>query len=369
MGDKYVLLPGPHKKVLKMSETSEAQVPVPQEDPFGLGESGTGRLKLFAWIVILFVVLLGSVFMSLTMGQVDMPISEIAQLLRADEHSLRREILVNLRLPRAVAAAFLGIGLAMCGLAMQAVVRNPLADPYLMGISSGAGLGAATSILWLGSAGPALPVLAFMGSLVAGAMVFVLGSKGRAQAHRLILAGLAMNVLCSSLTGLLVFFNIDPQRLQNLSFWLMGSLAPAEWGILPFPVIVTLLGAFFLWFQGRNLNLISLDDDESRSLGANPQKLRLIYLIVTALITSALTAFFGIIGFVGLIIPHIMRFFVGGDHLKLAPLTALAGGIFMVLVDTLARTAADAEIPLGVITGAIGSPFFFWLLLRPSSRN
>jgi iron complex transport system permease protein len=352
-----------------MSDQSGSETVVLQKDASPFKTGVFGRMKLIASILILFVILLGSIFLSLTMGQVDMPINEIVQHLGGDEQSLRREIVVNLRLPRAVAAAFLGIGLAMCGLAMQAVVRNPLADPYLMGISSGAGLGAATSILWLGSKGPALPVLAFMGSLIAGAMVFALGSKGRSQAHRLILAGLAMNVLCSSLTGLLVFFNVDPQRLQNLSFWLMGSLAPAEWGILPFPVIVTSLGAFFLWFQGRNLNLISLDDDESRSLGASPQKLRLIYLIVTALITSALTAFFGIIGFVGLIIPHIMRFFVGADHLKLAPLTALCGGIFMVLVDTLARTAADAEIPLGVITGAIGSPFFFWLLLRPGNRG
>jgi iron complex transport system permease protein len=326
------------------------------------------HLKLFLWILGLFILLFLSVVLSVRLGQVSISLVEIKDLIFDDEPTLKREIIFNLRLPRAVAGVLTGFGLAICGLAMQAVVRNPLADPYLMGISSGAGLGAAASILWLGSKGPALPFMAFLGSLGAGAMVFVLGSRSRSPVYRLILAGLAMNVLCSSLTGLLVFFNVDPQRLQNLSFWLMGSLAPASWDILIWPAIITVLGVFFFWFQGRNLNLISLDDDESRSLGANPQRLRLIYLILTALVTSSITAFFGIIGFVGLIIPHIMRFFVGGDHLRLAPLTALSGGIFMVLVDAAARTAADAEIPLGVITGAIGAPFFFWLLLRPSKQ-
>lgn len=330
---------------------------------------GYGGPRLFVWVAVLLAVLVGSIALSLTMGPVEMPLAEVASLLGSDTHSLRREIVVNLRLPRALAAAFLGMGLALCGLAMQAVVRNPLADPYLMGISSGAGLGAAASILWLGAAGPTLPAMAFAGALSAGGLVFALGSRGRAPVHMLILAGLAMNVLCSSFTGLLVFLNVDPQRLQNLSFWLMGSLAPATWAVLPFPASVTLLGAFFFWFQGRNLNLVSLDDDESRSLGASPRRLRLAFLAVTALMTSALTAFFGIIGFVGLIIPHIMRFFAGGDHLRLAPLTALAGGIFMVLVDAVARSSADAEIPLGVITGAIGSPFFFWLLLCPGGRG
>jgi iron complex transport system permease protein len=306
--------------------------------------------------------------MSLATGQVDIPFTEAAGLVFSDVHSLRREIIVNLRLPRCLAAVFLGTGLAMCGLAMQAAVRNPLADPYLMGISSGAGLGASASILWLGPSGPALPGMAFLGALAAGAMVFAIGSRGRAHVHRLILAGLAMNVLCTSVTGLLVYFNPDPQKLQNLSFWLMGSLAPASWDTLPLPACVTSLGAFFFWFQGRNLNLISLDDDESRSLGASPRRLRLAYLAVTALVTSSLTAFFGIIGFVGLIIPHIMRFFAGGDHLRLAPLSALGGAVFMVLVDTMARTASDAEIPLGVLTGALGSPFFFWLLLARGGR-
>ncbi|MDR2460908.1 MAG: iron ABC transporter permease [Deltaproteobacteria bacterium] len=326
-------------------------------------------LALWAWILLLAILLVLSIILSISMGQVKIPLSQMLDIIRQEGHSLFKEIIVNLRLPRALAGALCGFGLSICGLSMQAVVRNPLADPYLMGISSGAGLGAAASILWLGSAGPSLPIMAFLGALIAGAMVFALGSRSRAPVYRLILAGLAMNVLCSSLTGLLVFFNVNPQRLQNLSFWLMGSLAPATWTNLIWPCIITVLGSFFFWFQGRNLNLISLDDDESRSLGASPQKLRLIYLIIISLITSSLTAFFGIIGFVGLIVPHIMRFFVGSDHLRLAPLTALCGGIFMVLVDTLARSAADSEIPLGVITGVIGAPFFFWLLLRPTKRG
>jgi iron complex transport system permease protein len=302
------------------------------------------------------------------MGEVKIPLREIWDLLRNGDDSLRREILLNLRLPRALAGAACGLSLAVCGTAMQAVVKNPLADPYLMGISSGAGLGAAASILWLGAAGPALPLAAFLGALGAGAVVFAMGAATRAPVWRLILAGLAMNVLCQSLTGLLVYYNPDPQRLQMLSFWLMGSLAPAAWTNLAFPGIAAVAGAVFFWSQSRNLNLVCLDDDEALSLGADPRKLRLIYLGWTALMTASVTAYFGIIGFVGLIIPHIARFLLGFDHTRLVPVSALIGALFMVLVDMLARLSADAEIPLGVLTGAVGSPFFFWLLLKPRAK-
>jgi iron complex transport system permease protein len=321
------------------------------------------------WCLALAALLLLGMALSFCLGEVSIPLGEIPGILRGEEDSLRREILVNLRLPRAVAGALCGLSLAVCGTAMQAVVKNPLADPYLMGVSSGAGLGAAASILWLGAAGPALPAAAFAGALAAGAAVFAMGASSRAPVWRLILAGLAMNVLCSSLMGLLVYYNPDPQRLQMLSFWLMGSLAPAEWGVLAFPAAAALAGSAFFIAQRRNLNLVCLDDDEALSLGAEPRRLRLVYLAWAALMTASVTAYFGIIGFVGLVVPHIARFLLGFDHARLVPAAGLAGALFMVLVDMLARLSADAEIPLGVITGAVGSPFFFWLLLKPQRKR
>jgi iron complex transport system permease protein len=331
--------------------------------------TGLRKAPLPLWTGALAALLALALALSFCLGEVDIPLRDILGLLGSEENPLMREILLNLRLPRALAGAACGWSLAVCGTAMQAVVKNPLADPYLMGISSGAGLGAATSILWLGAAGPALPLAAFAGALGAGALVFAMGAASRAPVWRLILAGLAMNVLCSSLTGLLVYYNPDPQRLQMLSFWLMGSLAPATWGNIAFPGASALAGGVFFWSQSRNLNLVSLDDDEALSLGADPRRLRLAYLAWAALMTASVTAYFGIIGFVGLVIPHITRFLVGFDHTRLVPVAALGGALFMVAVDVVARTTAEAEIPLGVLTGAVGAPFFFWLLLKPARRG
>jgi iron complex transport system permease protein len=184
----------------------------------------------------------------------------------------------------------------------------------------------------------------------------------------MLLAGIAVNVLCSSLSGLMIYLNHDAQQLQTMVFWLMGSLAPSNWKALPWPVLAMTLGTLFFWGQRRNLNLIMLGDEEAFSLGLNPGKYRFLYLAAAALITSSCVSQFGMIGFIGIVIPHIIRFFVGGDHTRLAPFSFLTGSVCMVWVDMFARTLSSSEIPLGIITGLLGSPFFFWLLLKPARQ-
>lgn len=321
-------------------------------------------------LVCLFCLLIFSLVFSLFYGSVSIGIREVFTLLfDSESSSLRREIIVNIRLPRAVGGAVTGGALALCGVAMQAVIRNPLADPYLMGVSAGASLGATFFLLMVGgTADIGLSGFAFLGA--AGSLMLVLGLSVRSKTtvHRMLLAGIAVNVLCSSLSSILIYLKADAQQLQTVVFWLMGSLAPASWETVVWPVAAVALGLLFFLGQCRNLNLIMLSDEDAFSLGIHPARYRVVYLIASAFIASSCVAHFGMIGFMGLIVPHIMRFFVGGNHVRLIPFSFLAGSIFMVWIDILSRSLVTSEIPLGLITGLLGSPFFFWLLLKPDRQ-
>ncbi|MDR2349690.1 MAG: iron ABC transporter permease [Deltaproteobacteria bacterium] len=327
----------------------------------------SGKAARFALTgAILLAVLFLSLVLSLRFGVTDFTVRELLSLLAGEGSGMRREILVNLRLPRFFAGALTGGSLAVCGAVMQAAVRNPMADPYLMGVSSGATLGATLCILTFGGR---VGLLGLSGSAFAGAMacsllISLISFGTRANALLMILIGLAINALCSSLGSLLVYLSFDANLLRNLVFWLMGSLAPATWDQLPFLFWINVPGLVFFCSRSRNLNLIMLGDDEAGSLGLSPGNFRLLSLGVVALMTASCVSCFGMIGFVGIIIPHVLRFFFGSNHIYLLPLSFLAGASFLVSVDLLARSAHPSEIPLGVITGIIGSPFFVWILLR-----
>ena len=316
-------------------------------------------------------ILVISILFSLGHGSVNISFKQMLDMVSAEGENtgLNKEIILNIRLPRALLGALTGGALALCGVVMQAVARNHLADPYLMGVSSGASLGATVYILlWGGALGFGLTGCAFIGSLFSVSMVLGLTVYTHISVHRLILAGLAVNVLCASLMGLIIYSSQDPQKLQMLIFWQMGSLVPSSWDIFKWPAVVVMGGTLALWTQWKNLNLIMLDNDEACSLGINPRLYRCLYMFSTALIASSVVAHFGVIGFVGLIVPHLVRFFTGGNHRYLVPVATMAGAIFMVWVDMAARTWSSSEIPIGIITGLLGSPFFFWLLLRPERR-
>lgn len=329
-------------------------------------ESANTRLFYFQILCASFF-LLSTILIGLRLGVVDMDFSEIFSLLFTDtDHLLKREIIVGIRIPRVLAAAAIGGSLAVCGVVMQAVVRNPMADPYLMGVSSGASLGATACILSFGgSLGMlGLPISAFVGAALTSLIILSISSFSSGVSNQLILIGLAINALCASLASLLIYLFDDAFLLRSLIFWLMGSLAPATWDNIHFPLWTSVVGAIFFTVNSRNLNLLVLGDDEAVSLGLDPKRFRLISLIMAALMTAASVAFFGMIGFVGIIIPHMVRFVTGGNHIRLLPISYLTGASFMVLVDILARNLSSSEIPLGVITGLIGSPFFIALVVK-----
>lgn len=273
----------------------------------------------------------------------------------------------NIRLPRIVLAALVGAALALAGAVLQGVFRNPLADPSLVGVSSGAALGAVLAIvLGLSTLGLAtLPVAAFLGGMLAMLAVYGFARQdGRTEVVTLILAGIAINAIAGATTGIF-FFLADDVQLRTIVFWTLGSLGGATWrsvwAVLPFIA----LGLVLLPRWGRQLNLLVLGEREARHLGVETERLRFVIVGLAALITGAAVAVAGIIGFVGLIVPHIIRLIAGPDHRLLLPASALAGATLLLLADLAARTLAlPRELPLGVVTALAGGPFFLWLLHR-----
>ncbi|GHE14153.1 FecCD family ABC transporter permease [Klenkia taihuensis] len=269
--------------------------------------------------------------------------------------------LLQLRLPRVVLAVLVGGALAIAGAAYQGVFRNPLADPYLLGAAAGAGLGATLVIAYAPGSG-AVPVAAFVGALVGVGASFALGTAaGGSSSATLLLAGVAVASFLAA--GQTLVQQRNAEDLQQVYGWLLGQLGRASWSdvllVLPY------LGAAVavLLVCGRALDVLAVGDDEARSLGVHPGRLRLLVVVAASLATASAVAVSGLIGFVGLVVPHVARKLVGGAHAVLLPMSLLAGGAFLVLADLLARTVlAPAELPLGVVTAFVGAPFFAALL-------
>ena len=278
------------------------------------------------------------------------------------------DIIWELRLPRVLLAAIAGAGLAACGTVMQASVQNPLAEPYILGISAGASLGATFSLLLPSFNFFALgtPFWAFIGAV--GASFFVLalsGIGGHISTIKIILAGITANALFSALANFIIYIANNAEGLQAVAFWTMGSLAAASWEILCFPAIGFIVCSMFFLFQSRVLNSLLLGEEAAMTLGVDLAKVRRNYMIITALMTGLIVSVCGIFGFVGLMIPHIMRSFVGADHRRLLPSAILAGAIFLIWADVFARIILKTgELPIGIITALIGAPFFMYILLK-----
>jgi iron complex transport system permease protein len=287
-----------------------------------------------------------------------------------------RNIVWELRLPRVLLGALAGAGLAAVGAVLQVVTRNPLADPYLFGVSAGASVGAVSVILFagvvagtLGTGTLGLPAAAFLGALAAMLAVFAAarGPDGSVSSERLVLTGVAVAFILHAVTNTLIVAAADRSADAAL-FWMMGGFGTARWSVLPAPALLTLCGLGWLWLRAETVNTLALGDDAARSLGTDPQRLRLELFVVTALMTGALVSACGGIGFVGLVLPHIARMLVGGHLRTLLPVAALGGALLLLWVDVAARTLfAPREIPVGMVTALVGGAFFLWLMRRRPS--
>lgn len=274
------------------------------------------------------------------------------------------------RMPRSVVAAAVGAGLAICGVILQSLLRNPLADPFLLGISSGASTGAVLiGILGLGGSVIGLSGGAFIGALVSFGTVLLLAQLAGGSTDRVILAGIAMTQLFSALTSFVIFAFADSDETRGVLFWMLGSLEGVRWDDAWLTATVTLVGLAFCWAAARALDAFTFGDEVAASLGIAVTRVRGGLLIVTALITAALVSVAGAVGFVGLILPHAARFLVGPGHARLVPVSALLGATFLVWVDALSRIAFHpTPLPLGVGTALIGVPAFVAIMFNRRGR-
>ena len=274
-----------------------------------------------------------------------------------------------IRMPRIVLAIAVGVGLSVVGIVMQAIVKNPLADPYILGVSSGASLGATLAVvLGIGSSfgSNSLGIMGFIGAFGVSILVLIISNIGeRSNSIKLLLAGMALSSVCSSFSSFLVYISDDSQKLKTITFWLMGSLAGAKWNEIVIIMPIIILGVIFFMTQYRTLNLMLLGDEVSITLGTDLHKFRIIYLVITSLMIGLLVYVSGMIGFVGLIIPHIVRMIFGTDHKKIIPISALLGAIILIWADVLSRALIKGtEIPIGIVISIIGSPLFVWLMIK-----
>lgn len=341
------------------------------------------RTSLFSILVIsLTIAILVSTVVALSLGPIQVSL-EVASGIIA-HHIMpgvfepvgtptENQIIWDLRFPRAILALVVGAGLSLVGATLQAIVRNPLADPYLLGVSGGAAFGA-VAVLVLGSAAIGdmpLSIAAFIGSLVATFAVYAIAQRqGRVTPTRLILAGVAIAYLFQAGYSYLLITAPSPQGLQGVLFWLLGSLAMIRWNGLLIPVLVLLVGSIILFAYARPLDALLTGDDTAIALGIDVQRLRIILVLITSLLTGVMVAVSGAIAFVGLIVPHFVRLIVGSTHRRVLPLAFLVGAFLMQLVDTVSRTVkAPLELPLSVVTATIGVPFFLWLLRNRSASE
>lgn len=337
------------------------------------------RVTYATLCILLLAALAATILTAVTIGSTGITVGEVYQIVIfklfgiGDAEILSsgkiHDVVWFIRMPRLVLALLVGMGLSVCGVVMQAIVKNPLADPYVLGISSGASLGATLSImLGVGVAFGAntVGIMAFLGAFgISVAVVMIANIGGRANSVKLLLAGMALSAVCSAFSNFIVYLVNDKDKIQTVTYWMMGSLAGAKWEKLLFIAPVILLGTLFFWTQHRTLNLMLLGDDAAVTLGTDLHKWRQLYLLISSAMIGFVVYSSGMIGFVGLIIPHIVRMVVGTDHKKLIPLSALLGAVFLIWADVLCRVIIHgSELPIGILTSMIGAPCFIFLMVR-----
>ncbi|MFE5338719.1 FecCD family ABC transporter permease [Isoptericola sp. NPDC056578] len=333
------------------------------------------RAPLAAGVAVGGVLLLAAVVLSIGVGPIALAPRDVVavvahELFGAGDggERLATTVVMDLRMPRVLFGSLAGAALAASGAALQSLFNNPLADPGVIGVSGGASAGAVLAIVALPAAGGsawAVPAAAFAGGLLATGLIYALARPGRGTGtSRLLLVGIAVGAACASITGFCTFM-ADDDQLRDIVFWQMGSLASVDWTELAIGAVVVAAGVAVLVAMHRRLDMLTLGERQARHLGLDVTRARAVLVVVTALLTAVTVAFAGIIGFVGLVVPHIVRMAFGPAHRALIPMSALVGGLLIVLADTAARTVAPpSEVPIGLFTSALGAPFFLWLVLR-----
>ncbi|NFO88064.1 iron ABC transporter permease [Clostridium botulinum] len=332
------------------------------------------------WVISLSIILVGTIVAAIAIGSTYIEPGEVykvslSKLTNGELYSdvgsvMTQNIIWEIRLPRVLLGAICGAGLAICGVLMQCVTKNPIAEPYILGISSGASCGAVFVIVLGGMSSIGINSVgggAFVGSLISGILVFVIGTQmGKTTSTtRLVLSGMAISTIFSALTNLLIYSAENSNQAKSALFWTVGSLGGAKWEVLLFPFIILVVVMIGALVMSKSLDILLLGDDSAIILGINIKLIKSIILILATLLTSALVSITGAIGFIGLVVPHICRTITGSDHKKLIALSSLIGAIFLIASDIIARGLfPPIEIPIGIITSLVGGPFFLYLISK-----
>lgn len=328
------------------------------------------RNKVIRWTIILIVLvmaLLLTIILCLSVGVVGIPFEQVIDILLGGGSERDGWIVLNLRLPRVLLATIVGATLALAGATMQGLFRNPMASPSIIGISAGAAFGASLAIVlgvsWASGA-LAIPAMAFVFAFITLFLVYAVSRdrRGYVPVETLLLAGIAIGALFNALVSALQYF--AGEQLSGVVFWLMGGLNNATWEQVAISVPPVIIGCSVIMVLARDLNAIMVGEEQAGNLGINVNRIRMVLLLAASLVTAISVSVAGTIGFVGLIIPHVLRLLVGPDHRILLPASVVGGALFMIWTDTLARTIiSPAELPVGIITSLLGAPFFIYLLM------
>ena len=338
--------------------------------------TGTIMIVLFLCIVLVFSIMCGIIF-----GSSELSVSSVLNVLKSKLFGIAVEdvpssafyIVWNLRLPRVLLALAAGGGLAVCGAAMQAVTQNVLADPYILGVSSGASVMVSLAFFLNGVlivSRAAISGFAFVGALFSMLLVFAIGGIGKVSSgSRLVLSGMAINIMLTAISQFFITLSTE-HATRNITLWMMGSVSGGRWNNIALPISVSILGLILLLLRARAYNLISLGDETAISMGVKPSNLKRFTAVTVAIVTGIIVSNCGLIGLVGFVIPHIVRLISGPDHRRLIPVSFYAGAIFLVWMDMLARyVMAPAELPIGIFTAMCGAPFFIMLLAKQSKEE
>lgn len=320
------------------------------------------RKRIF-WMIGMGILLVIASLVSLMVGSVSFTITEIWNGIMSSEDSLARRIIWDLRIPRVLIGLIVGMCLAVSGTILQGVMRNPLADPGIIGVSSGGGLMAVFILIIFPAYSMLLPLAAFLGACITALIIYALSWRGGASPVRIILVGVAINAIIGSIMGALMLLYSD--RVQAVLPWLSGGIAGAGWYefrmIIYYAIIALILSIFMI----RHLRILQLGDEVAKLLGHRVERSRFLLIVLSTLLAGIAVSVSGLIGFVGLVVPHILRLIIGSDHRYLIPASAIGGGLLVVMADTVARTVFDPiELPVGILLSFLGGPFFLYMIQK-----